>query len=264
MKPITKILLALLSVITLSSTALAMDEITLNNGQKVQGTVLNDVPNMYVDIELPNGNKQRYKHEDVRSVDRDVPSNTKESAHYGNESVAFFGVMGGFSIYSESDNTTALGTTSASTTQFDYGARAGFNVTQMGDFGKLALAVHFDRFSVNSQVNPDYSTAYNFILGQVLVRKVGNTGLYFGPEAGLAIVSQSTTLPLVATTSANAFAIGGVVGYEQFLGDSFSVGPEVHFDHVAGPTFTDPNTTLSYTTSAINTFKFLLNLSVHL
>ena len=260
MKPITKILLAFLSVITLASTALAMDEITLNNGQKVQGTVLNDVPNMYVDIELPNGNKQRYKHEDVRSVDRDVPSNTRESAHSGNESIAFVGIMGGFSVFTYDGSSTSY-------TQFDYGARAGFNAVQMGDFGKLALAVSFDRFSVNSDVLTaiNASQADNFILGQVLVRKVGNTGLYFGPEAGLAIVSQSvTTLGVTTSASANAFTIGGVVGYELFLSDSFSVGPEFHYNHVAAPTFTDPSTNLTYTSAATNAFKFLLNLSVHL
>ena len=252
MKHLTRNLaLSFLALVTLSTSAFAMDQITLSNGQTIECKVLNDVPNMYVDIELPNVTKQRYQHRDVSSVDRDVPSNTRESSTYGNESIGYIGGLVGFSLYNSNGS---------SFTQLDYGARVGFNVTQMGNFGKLALGVHFDRFSVNSDTSNtlNVSVPYTVILGQIAFRKIANSGFYFGGEAGLGLVSLQQTLNgVTSSTTANIFVGGGFTGYEIFLTPSFSIGPEVHFDAMSGPTYNN------VTYASTNVFKFLGNVSVH-
>ena len=125
-----------LMILTLSSNAFAIDQIVLNNGNIVEGKVLAEVPNRHVDIQLVNGTKKRYKMSDVSSVDRDVPSNV-DSKMAGNESGFYFGPQLGLRM--TMDSATA-GTT---TTFFTWGARAGFNTAQLGDFAKFAVGLSF-------------------------------------------------------------------------------------------------------------------------
>ena len=241
-----------LSFIALSSSAFAVDQVTLSNGQVLEGKVLNDVPNRYVDIELLNGNKQRIQKTNVASVERDVPS-SKDSSMSGVDSTIYFGVLGGLSIYSESG--------SPSYSQFAYGARFGVNATQLGDFGKLAFGLSFDRYTLAGSSIPSYvSASVTTIAAQLLVRKIANSGFYFGPEAGLAIMTSSGTFNgFSASESNNAFNIGAVIGYDFYLNQNFSVGPEIHYDHISS--FTDSTGGQNPSASA---YKFFLNLTYSL
>ena len=92
-------LLTLLAVLAgfVASPAFAIDQVTLTNGQVVEGTVLNDVMNQFVDIRLVNGDTKRFPHNQVSSVDRDVPSR-KDRDQYGNQSLAFGAVKFGRSL----------------------------------------------------------------------------------------------------------------------------------------------------------------------
>ena len=257
MKKITqKFALFTLTALALSSSALAIDQVTLNNGQVIEGKVLNDVPNRYVDIELVNGTKQRFQKTEVSSVERDVPS-SKDASLNGNDTTVYVGALGGLSI----SQSTFSGSPSYS--QFNYGARFGVNAMQIGDLGKLAVGLAFDRFSISTNLSP-VTAAYTSILAQVLLRKIANTGFYIGPELGLSILTQSDGVN--PSVSGNSFEIGGLVGYDFYLTPSFSFGPEIHFDGYASTTLS--TTTLGVPTSSTvassTAFKFLLGATLHL
>ncbi len=228
-----------LSLIALAAPAFAIDQITLSNGQVVEGKILNDVPNRYIDIELVNGTKKRYQKSDIATSERDVPS-TKDTSMMGSESRMYVGGLLGVSMWKVSG-------TASTYTQFAYGARFGVNGAQLGDFGKLAFGLSFDRFSISYGTLTTVSQTS--VLAQILVRKVSNSGFYFGPELGLGIGSTST---LGFENSNTAFEIGGVAGYDYYATSGFSFGPEVHYDNYGAS---------SIATS--NAWKFLMSGTIH-
>lgn len=260
MTKFTKITLSALFAIGLVAPAFAMDQVVLTNGQIIEGKVLNDVPNRYVDIETLNGLKQRFQHAEVASVERDVPSN-KENSMLGNDSQIYFGALGGLSIAQFSSNSSTVSPTTY--TQVNYGARFGVNALQIGDFSKLAFGLSFDRFSESDSKFPNISESFTSFQVQALFRKVANSGFYFGPEIGLALVTYNNsngiinTTTKVSTTSVNGTGLtgGAVAGYDFFFTPTFSFGPEVHLDSVAALNG-------DIVENRMTVFKFFLNLTL--
>jgi hypothetical protein len=256
MKTLTqKFAILTLSLFVFGSSAFAVDQVVLTNGSILEGKVLNDVPNRYVDIELLNGTKQRVQRTEVANVERDVPS-TKDDSMMGVESRMYLGVLGGLSVAKDASST-AISTTSFS--QFDYGARFGVNAMQLGNFGKLAFGLSFDRFAEGTDPNIITTTTNTFmtIAAQILFRKVANSGFYFGAEAGLGIISQNSLLTNT-TASYNVFTGGGLLGYDFYVTPTFSFGPEIHYDN-----FGAANSNGFAVTDSTNIFKFLLNLTLN-
>jgi hypothetical protein len=232
----TALQITLLALFTglIANPAFAIDQVKLTNGQVVQGTVLNDVPNRYVDIRLVGGDTKRFEHTEVASVDRDVPSRLDRDA-LGNQSVGFVSVLAGGAYGLESSaNNSVL---------FDYGIKVG---VISGDFGgsKVGFALSYDRFS---QTFGDVTASLNDLNLQMLLMRVGNSGFYFGPNIGLAIATASLG---AYSASASKFEAGAGFGYEFFASDSFSIGPDVRYEHI----FTD---------SASNAIRFALAGNFH-
>ena len=221
-----RIALALI-LTTLSSNAFAIDHVVLKNGDIVEGKILNDVPNRYVDIELVNGTKLRYQQTDVSSVDRDIPSNT-DTKMQGNTSMFYFGAQLGAN----------LGLDVTGSTNFAWGARLGVNAAQMGDFAKLAIGVSYTNISTTPTTAVTVPAANapsisdNQFMGQILFRKIANSGFYFGGEGGMDFVSQSAGAVTILT--GNAFTYGFDTGFDFYLSPNFSLGPDIRYDRT-GP-----------------------------
>lgn len=210
---------ALLSFTSLS--AFAIDQVTLTNGQVVQGKVLNDVPNRYVDLELLNGNTKRFERSEVSSVDRDVPNRSKDREMYGNQSSGFASVLlGGYSNLASS-------TSNSNKVLFDYGVKIGMTTSQMESGARLGFALSFDRVSQSAL---GLTAAYNDLNVQMLWMRISNSGLYLGPNVGLAITSLSDSFG--NGISQSDFEAGFGIGYEAFLSDNFSIGPDVRYEHI--------------------------------
>jgi hypothetical protein len=225
--------------------ALAIDQVRLTNGQVVEGTVLNDMTNLYVDIRLVNGDTKRIPHSEVASVDRDVPSR-KDRDVLGNQSLGFFGVnLGGFYNTDNPPGSSVL---------FDYGVRVGFITGQVGDT-KFGFGLSFDRASSSQSIEDEtIHTHYNDINLQMLFMRIANSGFYFGPNVGLSIVSGtddiggvSDAADLITQTRLEA---GAEMGYEAYLSDSFAIGPDVRYDHIFGSDY-------------INVLKFTMGGTLH-
>ncbi len=210
--------------LTFGFNAFAIDQVILKNGSIIEGKVLSEVPNRYVDIQLVNGSKKRYQQTDVASVERDVPSNI-DSRMSGSTSEVFFGVnLGGY---------TNLALTS-SPIKFNWGGRFGVNAAQLGDFSKLAFALSYNNTTNSATSGTNSASATVSELGaQMIFRKVGNTGFYFGPEIGLAILSLTVNSNSASTSE---FEYGVVTGYDYYLSNGFSMGPQVQLTHFTGNT----------------------------
>ncbi len=239
-----------------SFSAFAIDQITLKSGEIVQGKVLNEVPNLHVDIEMTNGTKKRFSANDVANVERDVPSN-KDTQMLGNDSRIYLGVLAGAAFWSANGSSTK--------TQFAYGARFGVNATPLGDFATLAVGLDFDRYSVTSDpvfgTASTYTYAYNNLMAEILFRRIAGGGFYIGPELGITI--QNRTIGNLSL-SGTSIAVGGVAGYDYYSSSSFSFGPEAQFvSHAAvnGTTTTASTTTL--TAPSTTDFKVLATMTFH-
>ena len=247
MKINTRSLMILFSVYSalFSSAALAVDQVTLSSGEVLEGKVLADVPHQHVDIQLLNGTKKRIPRNQVTDVQRDVPSN-HDTYMRGTESRGYLGALIG-GTYNFDANPKNV--------RFDIGARTGINAAQLGD-SKLAFGLEFNYTSLPS--TPSVSVNSFDIMLQMLIRKISNGGFYVGPELGLAFnsVSFSTTPALNETLT--TFAVGAVAGYDFYLGDAFSVGPELKLDHHFKASGT--NTALPATTA----MRFLISGTFHL
>jgi hypothetical protein len=229
--------------------AFAIDQVRLTNGQVVEGTVLNDMTNMYVDIRLVNGDTKRIPHAEVASVDRDVPSR-KDRDITGNTSLGFVSVnLGGFYVTDNVPDNKVL---------FDYGIKAGVVTGQMGDT-KIGFALSWDRVSQSYDYGEGTSatSSVNDISLQMLFMRIANTGFYFGPSIGLDIAKgsyssadPSSGISYNASESDTYFAAGAQAGYDVYLTDTFSVGPEVRYEHIFG-------------TAKTNLIKFTLDGSFH-
>jgi hypothetical protein len=235
-------------LMTVGAEAFAIDQVTLSNGQVIEGTVLNDIPGRHVDLRLINGQTRRYQRAEVSGVERDVPS-TSDRSVLGNESNAWFSVLGGGYLNLINPNS---GLTAANSLLFDFGAKFGMNLSNL-DFAWLAFALSYDYvadpnnsstgFAVNS------SRAYHDLNLQMLFTRVGQSGFYFGPTGGLALFPSNGSLAGTGSAANSYFEVGAVGGYDFFFSRSFSIGPDVRYQHIF--------------TSDANILKFALQLGLH-
>lgn len=194
--------------------AFALDQVILKNGDILEGKVLSEVPNRHVDIQLVNGTKKRINITSVQSVERDLPGNDS-NVMSGSDSLLFFGANTGGILFTSGTNNDIY---------FNWGGRIGFNLVQMGDFAKWALAISYQRSSLLSAGSA--SAGVSELMLQPLFRKVGNSGFYFGPELGLNFIFASVSS---YSDSVSYFNYGVLLGHEFFVNDAFSIGPEFHF-----------------------------------
>ncbi len=237
MKPIITLFFALFASLGLTRDAFAIDQVILSNGTIVEGKVLSDVPNRHVDIEMINGTKKRFQKTEVASIERDVPSN-KDSNLLGNTSRMYAGGLFGLALVNDDSLKTA----------FNFGARFGVNFSQMGDFAKLAAGISIDHYKIT-----DYRTTNTNLLAQLLLRKINNGGLYFGPEFGLSFAKTEIEVGAVTLSSSKTtFAAGAVIGYDYYATPTVSFGPEIHFQH-----------RFDSALSGNDNFRFLISGTVH-
>jgi hypothetical protein len=247
-----KIKFLFLSLLFISPAAFAIDQVTLKSGEVVQGKILSEEANLHVDIETTNGSKRRFPYSEVASIDRDVPSN-HDLDSLGNDSRVYFGFVAGgsFQVFSPNvGNNDVL---------FNYGARFGVIGNKWGDFARPAFGLIYTRNSISTN---GFSFSTNEILGQLIFRKVSNSGFYFGPELGLAF----RTAPDVDSGNSDtfdSFEAGLVGGYDYYFNSSFSFGPELHLDRIGNSSKEDVDHAVT-TLAAYTTFKFLLNLTFYL
>jgi hypothetical protein len=252
--------LIILSLI-LCSNAFAIDQVKLKNGTTIEGKVLSDVPNLHVDIELINGNKKRYPHDEVESVERDVPSN-KDSHMNGNTSEAYFGAQVG--IQMSLDPATPGATTS--TSYLSWGARGGVNVAQL-DFAKFAIGISFNHVDQTPVVVGGSTISDNRIFAQLLFRKVGDTGFYFGPQFGIDFSNSTNVLVPALSLSGSGLTYGVDMGYDYYFSPSFSMGPDVQYEYTGVITYNASGTVASVapaTSITSNRLLILLTATFHL
>ena len=195
----------------------------------------------------------------LASITYNLDTHETAKAHYNSsttEDVGYIGVMGGFAL----QNLSSGQSSNTSNSQFAYGVHAGKNVTTLGNFSKVAIGVSADRFVVNAD-EPTISRAYMAVLGQVLFREVGGSGFFFGPEAGIGFLTFSSTLnpTTVENTTGSGLVYGGALGYEGYLTQHVSVGPEFHFDKYNGGSVTVSNISTSYAGTTVAKFLFDVN-----
>jgi len=253
---------SLISLCILSSNAFAIDQVILKNGAVVEGKILAEEPNLHVDIELTNGIKKRYEQSEIQRVERDVPSNS-DSQMNGNTSEAYVGAQLGMAMNMTSTTTPVVAGTT--TSFFTFGARAGVNVAQISDFAKLALGLTYTYTSLLSTgvVSAYSSNTDNQVMAQILFRKVGGTGFYFGGEVGMDFISM-TTVALPVSYTANAIAFGGDVGYDYYFSPSFSMGPDIRFDYTNSATLSTAGSTSTVATVPTSFLKIMLTATLHL
>jgi len=232
------------AITVFASNAFAIDQVVLKSGDVIEGKVLSEVPNLHVDIQLLNGNKKRYQMADVASVERDVPSNADTHMN-GSTSEAYVGAQLGM--------LTSLDGGSGTNTLFIWGARGGVNVAQLGDFAKFAVGLSFTHYEQSATSGSTTLTAANNeILAQLLFRKVGDTGFYFGPEIGLSLVSLSISGTTAASGSTSVFTFGLDTGYDYYFSPGFSMGPDLRYERA------------SSSGASLNTLDIMLTGTIHL
>jgi hypothetical protein len=210
------------------SPAFAIDQVILNDGRVIEGTVLNDVPNRHVDIRLGSGRTERFPKSEVARVERDVPSERDRSL-LGNESKGWFSLLLGGHI-DPTQNMTTTGTMM----DFMFGAKIGINGASL-DFGRLAFALSYDYVSRAQggsfvAVNQDFHD----LNVQALLTRLGGSGFYLGPNVGLAMFSGSVGFGGSGVNNFNSyFEFGAGVGYEIFVSPRFAIGPDLRFEHVS-------------------------------
>ncbi|MBC7398251.1 MAG: hypothetical protein H7333_12485 [Bdellovibrionales bacterium] len=244
--------LILLATLTFATPSFAIDQITLTNGQVVQGKVRTEVPNRHVDFELTNGNTKRFERSEIASVERDVPNRDKDREMFGNQSSGFLSLLAG-GAYQFNNSTVTQN--SSNNVIFDYGIKVGLNTSQLGDFARLGFALSFDRVSRSYSASVffpvgSYNVAYSDLNLQLLFMRVFNSGFYFGPNIGLAFASSSYDITSAYNASSSDFEAGLGLGYEVFLSDSFAIGPDVRYEHI-------------FSTGGANYLKFALAGTFH-
>jgi hypothetical protein len=240
---------ALLLVLAQPLSAFAIDQVTLTNGQMFEGTVLNDVPNRHVDLRLINGKTKRFQRGEIAGVDRDVPSTSDRSLRGNQSGMSFSGFGGGYANLN------------STTTQvvFDMGVKAAINASNL-DFAWLTFGLSYDYISnLTPGAIAGAGNSMHDLNGQVLFTRIGNSGFYGGMIGGLVITSQGSLFGTPGgSTSTTQFQIGADAGYDFFISDSFSLGPEARFEHLL------PSSTTVASNTDSNFVKFFLNLSYHL
>jgi hypothetical protein len=207
--------------------AFAIDQVILTNGRVVEGTVLNDVPNRYVDIRLSTGRTERFQRTEVASVERDVPSSNDRSMK-GAESKGWISLLLGGHF----NPTQNLG--GGTTMDFMFGAKAGFHATNL-DFGRLSFALSYDYVSASAaagfiSLNQDFHD----LNVQVLMTRLGGSGFYLGPNIGLAMFASSAGFGGAGVSNMSSYFEFGVgAGYEIFVSPSFAIGPELRYESIS-------------------------------
>ncbi len=229
--------LSLVLFLVLAESVFAMDQLTLINGQMVEGTIVKDVPGRHIDIKLINGQTKRYRHSDIASIDRDVPSDAAPAAG-GSENSAWFSVLlGGYLNLTTMNNAATLGVNSGSPMLFDFGVKFGLIASDL-DFAKLAFALSYDYvFDPNSNNNSFFyvSRSYHDLNVQALFTRLGKSGFYFGPTLGFAIFPQQNQLGISTMNQNRAtslFQAGAVAGYEFLVSEGLSIGPDLRFQSI--------------------------------
>ncbi len=207
--------------------AYAIDQVILRDGRVVEGTVLNDVPNRYVDIRLSTGRTERFQKSDVASVERDVPSSNDRSMR-GAESKGWISLLLGGHF----NPTQNLG--GGTIMDFMFGAKAGFHAMNL-DFGRLSFALSYDYVSQSTpagfvSVNQDFHD----LNVQVLMTRLGGSGFYLGPNIGLAMFTNNTGFGGGGVNNMSSYFEFGVgAGYEIFVSPSFAIGPDLRYEHIS-------------------------------
>jgi hypothetical protein len=225
-----KITLLMAFVTLFSNLAFAVDHVTLTDGKVLDGQVLTEVPDQYVDFQLTNGEKYRIPHERISKIDRDgavstqatqaTPTPSSPSASLSsNDGFIYIGALGGVSM-----NTTLSKSIAPS-----FGARVGINLISLG-VAKIAIGAEYLYTSDSSSYYGGGSLVTNEILGQILVRRLAGTGLYVGGEGGGSSSTQNYSAALVGLPSVSSGEVGGVIGYEFALSSSFDLGIELKED----------------------------------
>jgi len=256
-----KLCIALIvSFLSLSNDAFAIDQIILKSGAVVEGKILNEEPNLHVDIELTNGTRKRYEESEIQSVERDVPSN-KDSQMTGNSSIAYIGGQLGLGMNIVGATTTSVATT---TNAFTWGFRGGVNVAQLGDFAKFALGISYTNTTYNPTLSATVSSINtlvdNQIMAQILFRKIGGSGFYIGPELGAEIITNTV---LGIAYNGTVFSFGGDMGYDLYLSQNISLGPDIRFDYAGAGTYSTTGTTSTILLPAYSFLKIMATLTYH-
>jgi hypothetical protein len=211
MKTITS-LISFSVLLLCSVSSFAMDQVILSSGEIVEGKVLSDVPNRHVDIQLINGQKRRYTRDQVASVERDVPSN-RDGDMMGVNRRIFFAPMAGLILNMDSG-----------LSEFGFGAKFGVNTANLGG-ATFAPALSYRVLFSSSGTT---SGSLHFIDTQFLFKRLGSSGFYVGPQAGLLVLSGSNG---TYSATGSFFSVGANLGYDIQLSDSFSIGPDLNYNH---------------------------------
>lgn len=202
----------------------ALDQVVLKSGEIIQGKVLSDVPNRHVDFQYTNGTLRRIPKTEIADVERDIPSVGEDRSLRGSTSEGFWGASMGIMLGLDGIKNDVNYTAST---------KIGINVSQLGNFAKLAPGITLG-----------YTSSLIELLATLGLRKISNTGLYFTPQFGVGFVSGSSV-------TSTQFAGGVVLGYEYFLNDHFSVGPDLTYFRLFNPT------------AGFNSMKFTISLTNH-
>lgn len=226
-----------------AASSYAIDQVTLTTGELLEGKVLADVPNRHVDIQLLNGEKRRFPKSQVLTVERDVPSN-KDRDMFAADRRIFFGPQAGGLVNTGSGNNDL---------HFAWGAKLGFNAANLG--GSLfspAISFRHTQISATSILGSG-TNSVNLINAEFLFRRISNSGFYIGPQIGLGLQSVNVTLTGFGSDSQTdtSFLAGAVIGWDFQFSDSFSIGPDVHYDHF----FSGGGNTFSFALSALFHFE---------
>ena len=249
MKFLLSLGIALFCVHFLTPSAFAIDVVRLNNGQVVTGTVVDEHANTYIDILLENGEHRLIPRTEVTHVEKNVPSKEEREA-FGSQSVGFISINLGASYdLSEFYNKSVL---------FDYGFKVGMVAGQLS-YSKMVVALSYDRSSRSLDYGIDggnEASSSNDLNFQFLFTRLGDSGFYFGPNVGLFI--RSITLGSDPSQSQTAFEAGVGFGWDTYLSNSFSVGPDFRYEHA----FTT-NSNAIFQNESPNTMKATVSGSFH-
>ncbi len=219
-------------VSSLSSPAFALDRLFLIGGEVIDGKLLSTVPDRYYDFQDVEGNKKRFRMHLVKRLDRNLSSKLD---HEINSNTADLFISGNIGGYFDNRAPNAL--------HFNWGGKIGVNASNLGLLGKLSYAVSYNHLSFQpTPLSQKYTIGE--LMFQVLLRKLFDTGLYLGPEAGIGLISSSVS----GSVSTSRFDYGALVGYDYYLNYSFSLGPEIHY------------TAMNF----IAAYKFLLGATFHI
>lgn len=127
----------------------------------------------------------------------------------------------------------------------NYGVKVGVLAGNLGET-QIGVSLSYDRASqklsipttsntgLGASVNSTESATaiYNDLNLAFLFSRVANSGFYGGPNIGLAVLAASYDNAFSPGQSFTNFELGAEMGYEYFLSDRFSMGPDLRYEHV--------------------------------